>query len=156
MRRLRGTQGGIAFIYITDPARRAELLPKLRELFARTPGVAEVLDAATAANALGLPTPAENEAMGELILYPKPGFAFTGAATGDAVSGPSINYGGTHGYPASDPELDGIFIAHGAGIKKGVKLDRVRNLDVAPTIARLLGVALPSAEGKTMADVLEK
>jgi hypothetical protein len=31
----------------------------------------------------------------------------------------------------------------------------VRNLDVAPTIARLLGVALPTADGRAMEDVLE-
>jgi predicted AlkP superfamily pyrophosphatase or phosphodiesterase len=93
--------------------------------------------------------------MGELILHPKAGYAFTGAATGDVVHGPAVNYGGTHGYPATDPELDGIFIAQGAGIRRGVKLDRVRNLDVAPTIARLLGVALPTADGRAMEDVLE-
>ncbi|MCX6956171.1 MAG: alkaline phosphatase family protein, partial [Verrucomicrobia bacterium] len=81
---------------------------------------------------------------------------FTGAATGSLVNGPSVNYGGTHGYSASDPELDGIFIAQGAGIKKGVKVDRVRNLDVAPTIARLLDVALPTADGKPMDNVLAR
>ena len=64
----------------------------------------------------------------------------------------------------TDPELDGIFIAQGAGIRRGVKLDRVRNLDVAPTIARLLDVALRSgpygdkfsrkAEGLTLAKVM--
>ena len=151
-----GTQGGIAFVYVTDPARRAELLPKLRELFSQTEGVAEVLDAATEAHARGMPTPAENEAMGELILYPKAGYAFTGAATGDNVNGPSVNYGGTHGYSSADPELDGIFIAQGAGIKRGVKLDRVRNLDVAPTIARLLGVELPGADGRPMEAVLTR
>ena len=149
-----GAQGGIAFVYITDPAKRAELLPKLKELFAQTEGVDRVLDAVTGAHALGMPTPAENEAMGELILYPKAGYAFTGNAVGDVVSGPAVNYGGTHGYPASDPELDGIFIAQGAGIRRGVKLDRVRNLDVAPTIARLLDIALPTADGKPMTDVL--
>ncbi len=149
-----GTQGGIAFIYITDPARRAELLPKLKTLFASVEGVAEVLDAATEAHARGMPTPAENEAMGELILYPKPGYSFYGSATGDIVNGPAINYGGTHGYSNRDPELDGIFLAQGAGIKKGVKLDRVRNLDVAPTIARLLGIALPTADGQPLEQIL--
>jgi predicted AlkP superfamily pyrophosphatase or phosphodiesterase len=151
-----GTQGGIAFVYITDPARRAELLPKLKALFAQTEGVDRVLDAATEAHALGMPTPAENEAMGELILFPKAGYAFSANATGDAVTGPAVNYGGTHGYPSSDPELDGIFIAQGAGIRRGVKLDRVRNLDVAPTIARLLDVALPTADGRPMTNVLER
>ena len=103
-----------------------------------------------------MPTPAENEAMGELILYPKAGYAFTGSAVGDVVNGPSVNYGGTHGYPASDPEPDGIYIAQGAGIRRGVKLDRVRNLDVAPTIARLLDVPLPTADGRVMEPVLTK
>ena len=150
-----GAQGGIAFVYITDPARRAELLPKLKEIFAQTEGVDRVLDAETEAHGLGMPTPAENEAMGELILYPKAGYAFTGSAVGDIVSGLAVNYGGTHGYPASDPELDGIFIAQGAGIRRSVKLDRVSNLDVAPTIAHLLGIALPTADGRVMARVVE-
>ncbi len=149
-----GAQGGIAFVYITDPARRGELMPKLKELFAQTEGVAQVLDAATAAHGLGMPTPDENEAMGEIILYPKAGYAFTGSAVGEVVAGPASNYGGTHGYPAGDPELDGIFIAQGAGIRRGVKLDRVRNLDVAPTIAQLLDVKLPTADGHVMETVL--
>ena len=149
-----GTQGGIAFIYVTDPAKRAELVPKLKELFAATEGVAQVIDATVGAHAHGMPTPDENQGMGELILYPKPGYAFTGAATGDVIVGPAVNYGGTHGYNSADPELDGIFLASGAGIKKGVKLDRVRNLDVAPTIAHLLGLSLPSADGKVMDAIL--
>ncbi|MBL9201673.1 MAG: hypothetical protein JNL39_14275, partial [Opitutaceae bacterium] len=71
-----------------------------------------------------------------------------------ALVGPAVNYGGTHGYNSADPELDGIFLASGAGIKKGVKVARVRNLDVAPTIARLLDVPLPSADGKAIEEIL--
>ncbi len=148
-----GTQGGIAFIYVTDPARRAELLPKLRQLFTGAEGVERVLDGSEAPS-LGMPTPAENEGMGDLILYAKAGYAFSGAATGDVTAGPAVNYGGTHGYASTDPELDGIFIASGAGIKKGVRLERVSNLDVAPTIARLLGVELPTADGRAMEEIL--
>src|SRR3546814_9401252 len=44
-----GSQGGIAFVYVTDPARRAELGPKLRQIFENTEGIAQVLDAATEA-----------------------------------------------------------------------------------------------------------
>jgi predicted AlkP superfamily pyrophosphatase or phosphodiesterase len=149
-----GAQGGICFIYITDPARRAELVPRLKELFSRAEGVGQVLVADESAHALGMPTPAENEAMGDLILYAKDTYAFTGAAIGELTTGPAENYGGTHGYSAADPQLDGMFLAQGAGIKKGVKLDRVRNLDVAPTIARLLGIELPGADGKVMEEIL--
>ena len=151
-----GTQGGIAFVYVTDPAKRAELVPKLKELFAQTEGVDCVLDAATEAHGLGMPTPTENEAMGELILYPKAGYAFTGSAVGDIVNGPSVNYGGTHGYSSSDPELDGIFIANGRGIKKGVLLERMANIDVAPTIAKLMGLKLPNVDGRVLDEVLSK
>src|SRR5262245_12760192 len=47
---------------------------------------------------------------------------------------------GSHGYLASDPEMDAIFIASGFGVKPGTKLERVANIDVAPTIAKLLSV----------------
>jgi predicted AlkP superfamily pyrophosphatase or phosphodiesterase len=151
-----GSQGGIGLVYITDPARRAELLPKLKEIFAQVEGIAEVIDAATGAPALGMPTPTENQGMGELILYPKAGYAFSGGANGDALVGPSTNYGGTHGYSSNDPELDGIFVASGAGIKKGVKLERMRNIDVAPTIARLLDVPLPNVDGRVLEQILER
>ncbi len=149
-----GTQGGIAFIYITDPARRAELLPKLKELFAATEGVAEVIDATTGAHAHGMPTPAENDGMGELILYPKPGHVFNASAAGTEIAAPTVNYGGTHGYNSRDPELDGIFIAQGAGVRRGGRVERVRTIDIAPTIARLLDVPLPGVEGRALAEIL--
>jgi hypothetical protein len=35
-------------------------------------------------------------------------------------------------------------------VKPGAKLDRVTTMDMAPTIARLLGVELPTARGKVL------
>jgi predicted AlkP superfamily pyrophosphatase or phosphodiesterase len=148
------SQGGIAFVYVTNPARRAELVPRLKEILRDVPGIDRIIDAREA-NALGMPTPEQNQGMGELILYPKSGYAFSAAASGDELTGPSINYSGTHGYNNADPELDGIFIASGAGIKKGVRLQRVRNVDVAPTIARLLGLELPNVDGRVLEEILE-
>ena len=46
---------------------------------------------------------------------------------------------GAHGYPSTDPDLSALFIASGAGITPGVKLDVIDNVDVAPTMAELLG-----------------
>jgi predicted AlkP superfamily pyrophosphatase or phosphodiesterase len=57
---------------------------------------------------------------------------------------------GSHGYLASDPDLDAIFIASGYGVKAGTKLDEVRSIDVAPTIAKLLDLPLPTAKGKAL------
>lgn len=146
-------QGGMAFAYVTNPARKAELLPKLKEMFMQIEGVDRVIDG-TEGHTLGMPIPDENAGMGDLVLYPKAGYAFKSEAGGEAVVVPSVNYGGTHGFPNSDPELDGIFIASGRGIKKGIVLDRMANLDVAPTLARLMGLKLPQTDGRVLEEIL--
>jgi arylsulfatase A-like enzyme len=52
---------------------------------------------------------------------------------------------GLHGYdPAAVPEMAGIFLALGRGVPAGARPGRVRALDVAPTAARLLGIAPPA------------
>ena len=146
-------QGGMAFVYVTDPAKRAELLPKLKTLCAGLEGVKEVIDGQDGPR-LGMPTPEENPGMGDLVLYPMDGYAFTQGWEGDGVVRESKGYLGTHGYPSDDPELDGVFIASGYGIKHGAKLERIRNLDVAPTIAELLSVPLPNVEGRVLSEIL--
>ena len=146
-------EGGLAFVYITDPAKRAGLLPKLKTLCAGLEGVKEVIDGQDGPK-FGMPTPAENQGMGDLVLYAKDGYAFFQGLDGAEVVRESKTYLGTHGYPNTDPELDGIFLASGYGIKPGVKLERVRNLDVAPTIAELLGVPLPNVDGRVLTEIL--
>jgi len=86
----------------------------------------------------------------DILLTAKPGYSFSGA-TGGAVTAAVPQQAGSHGYLANDPELDAIFIASGYGITAGTKLDEVRSVDVAPTIAKLLGVPLPNVKGKAMA-----
>lgn len=147
------TQGGMAFVYVSDPSRKAELLPKLKEMFAQTEGVERVIDGKDG-HTLGMPTPEENQGMGDLVLYAKDGHAFNNAAAGDAVTAQTTNYGGTHGFFNGDPELDGIFIASGRGVKKGVVLERMANLDVAPTMAELMGLKLPQQDGRVLQEIL--
>lgn len=147
-------QGGMAFVYITDPAKRAELLPKLKTLCGGLEGVKQVIDGNDGPT-LGMPTPAENQGMGDLVLYAKDGYAFFQGLDGAEVIRESKTYLGTHGYLNSDPELDGIFLASGYGIKPGTKLERVTNLDVAPTIAELLNVPLPNVEGRVLKEILK-
>jgi len=146
-------QGGLCFVYVTDPARRTELLPKLKVLCAGLEGVKQVIDGHDGPT-LGMPTPAENQGMGDLVLYAKDGYAFFQGLDGAEVVRESKTYLGTHGYQNTDPELDGIFLASGYGIKPGIKLERVSNLDVAPTIAELLGVPLPNVEGRVLREIL--
>ena len=146
--------GGMAFVYVLNPVRKTELLPGLKKLFSGVEGVAKVLDGQEGPS-VGMPTPEENQGMGDLILFAKAGYAFKSEVQGEAVIAPTDGYLGTHGYLADDPELDGIFIASGPGIKPGVKLGRIANLDVAPTIARLLGLTIPNAEGRVLSEILD-
>jgi len=64
---------------------------------------------------------------------------------------------GGHGYdPARFPEMHGIFVALGRGVPKGARLPRVRTIDVAATVARLLGIEAPgSSEGAPLAVLTE-
>jgi predicted AlkP superfamily pyrophosphatase or phosphodiesterase len=146
-------EGGLAFAYVTDPAKREAVLPELRKICASLEGVDKVIDGADA-HGIDIPTPAENQGTGDLILTAKPGYAFQAKLDGDATNGDPKNYYGTHGYLASDPELDGIFLAWGYGIKPGTQIGKIRNRDVAPTIAELLGVPLPNVEGHALKEIL--
>lgn len=146
-------QGGLAFVYVTDINRRKELLPRVRELCQSLEGVERVLDGSQGPE-LGMPTPADHEGMGDLILFAKDGYAFQATVDHDVTVVPTTGYLGTHGYPNSDPELDGIFIASGYGIRQGQQLPRVSNLDIAPTIGTLLGIELPEVDGRVLKEIL--
>ena len=58
-------------------------------------------------------------------------------ATSPTLSLP--NFYGAHGYDPLLPNMSAIFIAAGPDIRPG-RLTRVRNIDITPTIGRLLGV----------------
>jgi predicted AlkP superfamily pyrophosphatase or phosphodiesterase len=93
--------------------------------------------------------------MGALMLTAKDGYAFTADAAEPAVVDAALGSFGSHGYVASDPDLQALFIVHGRGIKPGVKLDAVSNLNLAPTIARLLNLQMPDAKEKALVEVLK-
>ncbi len=62
---------------------------------------------------------------------------------------------GVHGYdPAVVEDVHGIFLAAGPQVKRGVRLGRVRNIDVYPFVAKVLGLPLPSIDGDP--DALKK
>lgn len=149
------TQGGMAFVYVTDPKRREELVPKLKELFTAMEGIARVVEPKDYA-ALGMPTPDVNDGAGELALFAKSTYAFQSAVAGDTVIQDSGTYLGTHGYLNTDPQLDGVFLAWGAGINPGTVIERMTNLDVAPTLAKLLGIELQlKPEGRALDEILK-
>ena len=151
------TLGGSAMIYVPDKSKLATLTPRLKDLLGKLEGVERIYEPAEYA-ALGLPTPAQNDQMADLFVVAKDGYAFTHYPTGDAVVTdltPEV-YPGHHGYLASDPQLNGMFIAWGHGVQPGAQLGEIRNVDVAPTVAALLGLKMENVEGRVLAEALER
>ncbi len=137
-------EGGTGFVYL-DQSRVAELTPKVIDALKNVEGIEDVIAPDRFAS-LGLPLPGQDPQMFQLLLTAKTGYSFSGA-TGGPVTAAVPQQAGSHGYLASDPDMDAIFIASGYGVKPGTKLDRVANIDIAPTIAKLLGVSMPAVKG---------
>jgi predicted AlkP superfamily pyrophosphatase or phosphodiesterase len=103
--------------------------------------------------ALGLPTPAQSDQAPDIVLAAKPDYAFSGESGGNFVT--EVHEGGTHGYLNTDPKMQAIFIACGAGIPNGIRLGNISNLDVAPTIAELLGLQMLNVEGHAIQQIIK-
>ncbi|MBI3854287.1 MAG: alkaline phosphatase family protein [Planctomycetes bacterium] len=142
------SQGGAAFVYLLDKSQREQVKSTLAGL----EGLRTLLEPKDF-GAWGMTTPDKDPRMGDFVLAAKEGSSFSDAASGDAivVEGPLK---GTHGYLPDDPKLHATFIAWGAGIRRGARLPVTDSINVAPTIAKLLGLKFDGADGKPL-DVLK-
>ena len=151
------SEGGTAMIYLTnpDPGRREEVRGRAREVLAALEGVARVIEPAEYP-ALGYPRIEDNDQMADLVLVAKHGYHFTNAFEGPVLQPrPEGAPLGAHGYLSDDPQMNATFIAWGYGIRSGARLGTIRNVDVAPTVAAVLGLALPGAEGRALREILK-
>ena len=149
-------EGGTALVYLTDPVTADEDRKKVIELMKATEGIADVIEPSRFAE-IGFPNPKENPQAPDLILVGKDGYAFANYTTGDATviePIPGRHTIGHHGYVNTDPKMNALFVAVGPGIKRGAKVGVIDNIDVAPTAAKLLGVDLPTAQGKPLTEIL--
>lgn len=60
------------------------------------------------------------------------------------------HYRGMHGYDAALPQMRSTFLIVGRGVPAGKDLGSIDMRDIAPTLAALLGVSLPQAQGKAL------
>ncbi len=102
-------------------------------------GVEQVLDAAGIARLGGAPAD-------HLLLF-KPGYQMGRDPAAPMLADSS--YRGMHGYSPEQADMDAIFVVAGKGIPQR-ELGRIDMRDVAPTLARLMGVSLPQAEGRAL------
>ena len=134
--------GGCAGIMLKDPqdadARRR--VAAILERLAATPDslVQEVLDADQTRAAGGFSGAA-------FVVCAKPD-ARIGGGLERPVAGPGAPEG-DHGHLAANAEMESSFFLAGPGVPAGRDLGRIDMRDIAPTLAALLRVPLPSAEG---------
>src|SRR5581483_6961418 len=143
--------GGTAMVYVTNPERKASLISQLRDLFAGAEGIDGTYGVEEFSK-LGLPLPATSDQAPDLVLAAKPGYVFDNKSDGEYITEPAE--GGTHGYLNTDPQMQAIFIAWGVDVPKGARLGTVSNLDVAPTVAALLGLTMTETKGKPIEQIV--
>lgn len=85
-------------------------------------------------------------------LEANPGYAF-GNATGGLLLAPA-NARGAGGYLPGRAGMDAGFVAWGRGIRGGVRIPEMRQSDVAPTLALLMGLDLGDVEGRPLVGAL--
>lgn len=149
------SQGGACAVYILEDARRAAIAAQLRDQFSHLEGVSGVFEPAQFA-ALGQPTREQDPHGADLWLAAKEGYSFTESAVGDNPVVPRDSRAGTHGHLPSEADLLGTCLIWGPGIKGGASLGQMSNMDVAPTIARILGIDMATAQGKALSAALEE
>ncbi|HKP27889.1 MAG TPA: hypothetical protein VJU15_00705, partial [Gemmatimonadales bacterium] len=69
---------------------------------------------------------------------------------GGALTGPLVTDGvkaGTHGYFNDRLEMRSAFLVMGPGVAPGRNLGDIDMKDIAPTLARLIGLEMRKAEG---------
>ena len=131
--------GGSAGVMLHDPrdaASRDAILKLLHDLAADPAnGIDRIMDRGELASLGGFPGA---EAL--VVLRPpyQLGYAFSGALVTPAPST------GMHGYLPSDPAMRSSFFAMGADVAQGKDLGLIDMRAIAPTVAHVLGVQLPS------------
>lgn len=144
--------GGFALIYQKQATEASTA--RLKKLFANQEGVRSALTPEEAAR-MGWPTPTQTQQAPDLLLYAKDDYAFAhkNGTNGSAVT--TTEQVGQHGYPNTEPLMQAIFIASGYGIANKGEIPAFPNLNVAPTIARILGLTMTNVQGKALSEVLQ-
>ena len=81
----------------------------------------------------------------------KPGYTITSSAGAppNRTTTPD-NYRAAHGYLPDEPDMYASFLLAGPGVPAGKSFGLIDMRDVAPTLAHVLGVRLPAAEGRDL------
>jgi predicted AlkP superfamily pyrophosphatase or phosphodiesterase len=91
-----------------------------------------------------------------LYLDAAPLYAITAKTTGSPIT--NLTRGAdraAQGYAPSRVEMRALFVIAGKGIKSGAQTPYARLIDIAPTVARLLGLEMKTARGRVISEVIK-
>lgn len=95
------------------------------------------------------------EYSGDVFVQAALGYTLSDDIAAQVIFSPASAYG-EWGYAADEPDMWGIFLAAGYGIRPGM-LETVRLVDVAPTVAHILGFSMPpdTTDGRPIEAILQ-
>lgn len=145
--------GGAAYLHIKD----GDLEAERRAL--------SVLEAAMKSDSYGIECIYNAIEMKEQHAYPcapymleaKAGYCFVDSLEGDVVTDLSKigeKYA-THGYSPKKSNYSCNLVISGAAMKKQYKINEARMIDIAPTMARILGIEFGPCDGKVLEEVFK-
>lgn len=140
------SNGGSAYVYAKDRhVDRVKLKAFLDELKANPENGIEGILTGEAAAEFG----ADKDCM--FMLEAKKGYVFT-----DFLGGGEKGKRADHGYHPTQKEDYATFYAMaGPGVKSGAQIENMSLIDIAPTWAKLLGLALKDFDGKVVEEMLD-
>jgi predicted AlkP superfamily pyrophosphatase or phosphodiesterase len=107
-------------------------------------------------HALGLPRYHESDYVrGQYLLIPDiDTYLVNDVASSSTERHPRKTKSHSHGYLPQHPRMYAALVLSGAGIRRGATLGHVRNIDIAPTVAHLLGFDMPTVRGRVLREAL--
>lgn len=138
-----------------DPARHQTALDDAYRRTLALPGVARLIRSAEF-HAIGLPTYDESPFIAgqDLILGEIDTFLTADAAGGSTDRVPLVPPRHEHGYLPGHPAMHTSVVLSGRGVRTGARIGHVRAIDIAPTIASLLGLDMAGVEGRVLTEAL--
>lgn len=135
--------GGVSEIRLQNPedSQAMEMLRELLTGLAADPasGILEVLDRQQAIQRGGFP-------LADWVLVADKGYEIRDDVIGDYCR-TALSQRAQHGYSEEFPEMRASFMLTGKGIEAGADMGEMNLIDVAPTLAALMGFSMPHAEG---------
>ena len=120
------------------------------------PGVSRLVRSAEF-HALGIPTYDESPFIAgqDFLIGDVNTFLVADAANPSTARVPLTPPRHEHGYLPAHPKMFTSVVLSGRGVRKGTTIGHVKSIDVAPTIARLLGIEMKDVEGRVLTEALE-